>query len=45
MSWFDLAQNRDYWRALVDMEMLGNSRVAAQLTAFEEGLFSMELVS
>jgi hypothetical protein len=51
MDWIDLAQDRDQWRALVDTvmnlweKMLGNSLVAAQLAASEEGLISMELVS
>jgi hypothetical protein len=48
VDWIDLAQNRDQWRALVNMlmnlrvhKMLGSSRVAAQLAASEEGLSSM----
>jgi hypothetical protein len=43
MDWIDLAQNMDQWRVL--HKMLGNSRVAAQLTASQEGLSSMELVT
>jgi hypothetical protein len=48
VDWFDLAQDRDQWRALVNMVMnlgfpklLGSSRVAAQLAAFQEGLSSV----
>jgi hypothetical protein len=50
-DWIDLAQDRDQWRALVNTAMHfgfhkleGNSQVAAQLAASEEGLNSMNLV-
>ena len=52
MDWIDVAQNRDRWRALVYEVMNfrvpqngGISRVAKDLSASEEGLRSMELVS
>jgi hypothetical protein len=38
MDWIDMAQDRNQWRALVHMAMLGSSRVAAQLAASQEGL-------
>jgi hypothetical protein len=51
MDWIDLAQDRDQWKALVNMvmnlrvhKMLGNSSVAERLAASQEGLSSMELV-
>jgi hypothetical protein len=52
MDGIDLVQDRDQWRALVNTimnlqfhKLLGNSSVAAQLAASQEGLSSMELVS
>jgi hypothetical protein len=51
MDWIDLAQDRDWWRALVNTvwtfgcnKMLGSSWEAVQLAASYEGLSSMELV-
>jgi hypothetical protein len=48
MDWFDLAQDRDQWGALVNTvmnfgfhEMLGSNSAAAQLAASQEGLSSM----
>jgi hypothetical protein len=50
MDWIDQAQDRDQWRGLVNTvwtvgfhKMLGNSWIAAQLAAFQEGLSSMKL--
>ena len=44
MDWIDMAQFRDWWRALVNMlmnfgfhKMLGSSCVSAQLVASQEG--------
>jgi hypothetical protein len=52
MDWFDLAQDRDHWTALVNTiitfwihKMLGNSCVAAQRAASQEGLISLQQVS
>jgi hypothetical protein len=48
MDWINLAQNRDQWQALVKMitfwyyKMLGNSCVAEQLAASQEGFIFME---
>jgi hypothetical protein len=51
MVWIDVAQDRDQWRALVNMvwtfgfhKMLGSSWIAIQLAAFQDGLSSMKLV-
>jgi hypothetical protein len=51
MEWIDLAKNMDQWRAVVNTvmtfgfhKMLGNSLVAAQLAASQDGLSCMELV-
>jgi hypothetical protein len=48
MDWIDLVQDMDQWWALVNTVMnlrfhktLGSSRVAAQLTASQEGFSSM----
>jgi hypothetical protein len=40
LDWNDLAQDRDQWRVFVKT-VLGNSLVAAQLAASQEGLSSM----
>jgi hypothetical protein len=49
MDWIGLAQDRYRWRALVNtvmnLKMLGNYRVAAQLVASGVVLSSTELVS
>jgi hypothetical protein len=52
MDWIDLGRDRDQCRGLVNtvmnfrvLYMLGNSWVAGQLAASQEGLRSMELVS
>jgi hypothetical protein len=52
MDLIDLAQNRNQWRALANTvmnvefrKMLGSSRIAAQLVAFQEGLSCMKSVS
>jgi hypothetical protein len=45
MDWIDLAEDRDRWRALVNMVMnLQSSGVAAQLADSQEGLSSKKLV-
>jgi hypothetical protein len=49
MDWIDLTQDRDQWRALVNMimnlnKMFGKSRVAAQQAACHEWLSSVELM-
>jgi hypothetical protein len=51
MDWIDLAQDRCQWRALLNTVMnlqvpsnIGKFRMAAQLTASQEGLSSMALV-
>jgi hypothetical protein len=51
MNWFDLTQDRDQWRTLMNTNrtfwlhnMLANSAVTAQLEASQEGLSCMELV-
>jgi hypothetical protein len=49
VNWIYLAQNRDQLWALVNMvvnvRMLGTSRLVEQLLAFEEGPCSVEVVS
>jgi hypothetical protein len=48
MDWFGLAENRDRWRALVNVVMSlwvpGNYRVATQLVAPQVVFSSIELV-
>jgi hypothetical protein len=45
ISWIDLAEDGDQWRAIVNMviKTSENFLVAAQLAASQEGLSSMEL--
>jgi hypothetical protein len=52
MDWILLAEERDQWRALVNMEMnirvtrnVENPSIAERLAASEEGLSSMKLVT
>jgi hypothetical protein len=45
MDWIGLAQNRDQWRAHLNVVMLGSSWVFVQLAASQEGLASMKSVS
>lgn len=48
MDWGDLAEGREQWRALVSTvincrKMLGYYWLAAQLSAFQEGLSSINI--
>jgi hypothetical protein len=50
MDWIDMVQEREQWRAFVNMvmkihKMLGSSWKAAQLAACQERLSSMKFIS
>jgi hypothetical protein len=45
MDWIDLDQLRDVVNAVMKLRVPGNSRLAEDLLASQEGLCSMELVS
>jgi hypothetical protein len=51
MNWSDLAQDRDWWRALMNSvtfrfhEMLGSSQIAAQMVTSQDEPRFMKLVS